>query len=614
MTDELLPYYQRELAFLRKSGQEFAEANPKIAARLRLDANLSDDPHVARMIEAFAYLNARTRLKLEDDFPEITEAMLGVLYPHYLQPIPSLAMVQLQLDRTQSELVAGQTIPQGTTLESEPSLNEGEPCRFRTCYDTTIWPIEVKGATFQGHPFSAPPHPATSQAVANLRIELQTTSAKVAFRKINLQMLRFYLAGQSQYNYDLYELLLNNSVGLLLAKGPDDPEPLLLRPSALRPVGFERDQGLLEYSPPSFPGYRLLTQYFDFPEKFLFVDVAGLTPRVLQRFDERLEIHILLNRHLPDLEKNVGRETFRLGCTPIVNLFRRRAEPIRLTQTETEYRIVPDARRPRSHEVHSVQRVVGTTPGGEQVEFSPFHSVRHSAGSRRGGAFWHARRQQAGYAGGKIDAGTEVYLTLVDLDFSPADWKEGTLDVETLCLNRDMPRWLPFGGGQPRMQFSDGFGLVRIHCLTRPTATLRPPLRHGATWRLISHLTLHHLSLLDTETGADALREILQLYDFRDSEETRAVIQSVLSVKNRRVVGRVGGDVAAGFCRGVEVRIKLAEENFSGSGVFLFASVLERFLGLYSSINSFTQTVALSNQREKAICRWPPRAGEKRLL
>jgi type VI secretion system protein ImpG len=135
MTDELLPYYQRELAFLRKSGQEFAEANPKIAARLRLDANLSDDPHVARMIEAFAYLNARTRLKLEDDFPEITEAMLGVLYPHYLQPVPSLAMVQLQLDRTQSELVAGQTIPQGTTLESEPSLNEGEPCRFRTCYD-----------------------------------------------------------------------------------------------------------------------------------------------------------------------------------------------------------------------------------------------------------------------------------------------------------------------------------------------------------------------------------------------------------------------------------------------------------------------------------------------
>jgi type VI secretion system lysozyme-like protein len=156
MTDELLPYYQRELAFLRKSGQEFAEANPKIAARLRLDANLSDDPHVARMIEAFAYLNARTRLKLEDDFPEITEAMLGVLYPHYLNPFPSLAIVQLALDRTQSELVAGQTIPRGTGIESEPSQSEGDPCRFRTCYDTTVWPFEIKGASFKGHPFTVP--------------------------------------------------------------------------------------------------------------------------------------------------------------------------------------------------------------------------------------------------------------------------------------------------------------------------------------------------------------------------------------------------------------------------------------------------------------------------
>jgi type VI secretion system protein ImpG len=614
MTDELLPYYQRELAFLRKSGQEFAEANPKIAARLRLDANLSDDPHVARMIEAFAYLNARTRLKLEDDFPEITEAMLGVLYPHYLNPIPSLAIVQLALDRTQSELVAGKTIPRGTGIESEPSQSEGDPCRFRTCYDTTVWPFEIKGAAFKGHPFTVPSHPSVGQAVADVRMELQTFSSKTAFRQMNLKALRFHLAGQSQYIYDLHELLLNNMVGILLATGPDDPEPIYLKPQLLRPVGFDRQQGLLDYPPQSFVGYRLLTEYFTFPEKFLFVELAGLMPRNLQRFGERMEIHFLLNRHLSDLEKNVNRETFRLGCTPMVNLFRRRAEPIRLTQTETEYRVVPDARRPRSHEVYSIERVVGTTAGGRQVEFSPFYSVRHATDTSEPRAFWYARRQQAGYAGGKVDSGTEVYLTLVDLDFSPSSWQEGTLDVETVCLNRDMPRWLPFGGGQPRLQFSEGAGLVRIQCLTRPTATLRPPLRHGTAWRLISHLSLNHLSLLDTEGGAEALREILQLYDFRDSDETRSIIKSILSVKSKRVVGRVGGEVAAGFCRGVEVNVKLAEENFAGSGVYLFASVLDRFFGLYSSINSFTRTVARSNQRERAICRWPPRAGERTLL
>src|SRR5690606_4242679 len=144
--------------------------------------------------------------------------------------------------------------------------------------------------------------------------ELQTYSSKAAFRQMNLQSLRFYLAGQSQFNHDLYELLLNNALGILLTSGPDDPSPVFLRPQALRPVGFDRQQGLLDYPPQSFPGYRLLSEYFVFPEKFLFVDLAGLTPRVLQRFDDRLEVHILLSRHLADLEKNVSRDTFRLGC------------------------------------------------------------------------------------------------------------------------------------------------------------------------------------------------------------------------------------------------------------------------------------------------------------
>jgi type VI secretion system protein ImpG len=520
----------------------------------------------------------------------------------------------LSLDRTQSELVAGQAIPRDTAIESEPSQNEGDPCRFRTCYDTTVWPIEVKAAAFKGHPFSVPSHPAVAKAVANLRIELQTFSPKTAFRQLNLQTLRFYLAGQSQYVYDLYELLLNNAVGLLLAGGPDDPEPVFLKPHQLRPVGFDRREGLVDYPPQSFLGYRLLSEYFTFPDKFLFVELAGLTPRNLQRLGDRMEIHVLLNRHLPDLEKNVNRETFRLGCTPMVNLFRRRAEPIRLTQTETEYRVIPDARRPRSHEVYAIERVVGMTAAGKSVEFAPFYSVRHAGDSAGSSTFWYAQRRKAGYAGGKVDAGTEVYLTLVDLDLSPAAWKEGTLDVETICLNRDMPRWLPFGGGHPRLQFAESAGLVKIQCLTRPTPTFRPPLRHGTAWRLISHLALNHLSLLSSPDGADALREILKLYDFRDSEETRSIIQSVLNIQSRRVVGRVGGEVSAGFCRGVEVQVELAEEHFSGSGVFLFASVLDRFFALYSSINSFTRTVARSNQRERAICRWPPRAGERVLL
>jgi type VI secretion system protein ImpG len=276
--------------------------------------------------------------------------------------------------------------------------------------------------------------------------------------------------------------------------------------------------------------------------------------------------------------------------------------------------VVPDARRPLAHEIYSIDRVVATSPDNKQIELHPFYSVRHAVEGRQQRAFWHATRRPAGYAAGQIDRGTEVFLSIVDLDFlpsAPADW---TLDVETTCLNRDLPRRLPFGGGQPRLQLSSGAPLSRVACLTPPTPTLRPLLQRGTLWRLISHLSLNHLSLVDSEHGADALREILKLYDFMDSAETRAMIEGVLSVRGQRVVGRVGGSVAAGFCRGFQVTVHFDEERFSGSGVYLFAAVLERFLGLYASLNSFSKMVATTNKREEAMCRWPPRAGEKILL
>jgi len=612
MTDELLPYYNRELAFLRQMGAEFAAAHPKIAGRLRMGPDVAEDPHVARMIEAFAYLNARTRHKLDDDFPEITEALLGVLYPHYLAPIPSMSIVQFQLDRAQSELTSGYLIDRRSTVETEPI--EGQPCRFRTCYDVRLWPLELTSASLKGQPFTAPSTRLTPNSLAVVRLELKCFSDKVTFEQVPLGSLRFYLAGQSQYVHDLYELLFCNVLGVVVAASPTDPEPVLLGKDCIRPVGFGRDEGMFDYSPRSFLGYRLLSEYFAFAEKFLFFDVGGLTPDVLGRIGSTLELFLLLDRYVPDLEKNVNRDTFQLGCTPMVNLFQQRAEPISLTHADTEYRVVPDARRPLAHEIYSVDRVVATSPDKEEVEFHPFYSIKHSRDTEQQRTFWHAQRRPAGYAGGHVDHGTEVFLSLVDLDFRPsipADW---TIDVQTTCLNRDLPHRLPFGGGQPHLQLSVGAPLAGITCLTPPTATLRPSLRHGTLWRLISHLSLNHLSLVDHVDGADSLREILKLYDLTDSAETRAMIDGVLSVRSRRVVGRAGWEVTSGFCRGLEVTLHFDEERFSGSGVFLFAAVLERFLGLYSSINSFTKTIATTSKREGVLHRWPPRSGEKVLL
>ncbi len=611
MSDELLSYYDRELSFIRRLGAEFAAAHPKIAGRLLLGEPGTEDPHVERLIEAFAYLNARTRHKLDDDFPEITEAMLGVLYPHYQLPIPSMAIVQFVLDRGQGELVGGYAIPRESALQADSP--DGEPCRFRTCYPVTLWPVEVVSATLAGRPFSAPPVPQAAEAVAVLRVQLKCYAKEVTFAQLAAKALRFYVKGQGQHVFALYELLLNNTLAIALAAGPRDPQPAVLGPQCVEPVGFDRDQGMLPYPARSFHGYRILTEYFTFPQKFLFFDLAGLGPKVLTA-GNTMEVFFYLNRSSQDLEQNVSADSFCLGCTPAVNLYRQRAEPILLSHTQAEYRVVPDARHPLAGEIYSVDRVTATSPENEQVEFQPFYSFKHAGARERQKAFWHATRRPAEQSGGKGDQGTEVYLSLVDLGFSPAAPADWTLNVETTCLDRDRPYRLPFGGEQPSLRLSQGAPLSALQCLTRPTATLRPALKRGALWRLISHLSLNHLSLADQEEGAEALREILKLYDFADSAETRAMIDGILSVRARRVVGRSPGEPRGGFCRGLEIGVHFDEERFAGSGVYLFAGVLERFLGLYCSVNSFSKLIATTKQREGELRRWPPRAGETVLL
>jgi type VI secretion system protein ImpG len=369
---------------------------------------------------------------------------------------------------------------------------------------------------------------------------------------------------------------------------------------------------MLPYSARSFLGYRLLTEFFAFPAKFLFFDVELPGPEFLGRQGREVEVYLYCRRSLPDLEFAVSADTFQLGCVPAVNLFPQRAEPIPLTHETSEFPVVADARRAKAVEVYSVDRVVAHSPAGEAVEYFPLYGATH-AGNRRE-TFWHAARRPTGpsTAGGPEST---VAISVVDLGLRtsvPADW---ALDVQTTCCNHDLPHRLP-AGNLSRLHFVDGGGPVGpVRLVTPPTRALRPPLRHGAAWRLVSHLTLNHLSIAGGAEGADALREILMLYDFADSAETRSMIEGVRAVSSRRVTGRVpGGRGRGAFCEGVEVSVQFDEGHFAGSGLFLFACVLERFLAMYCSVNAFSQLVATTIQRKEKLRTWRPRAGERVLL
>jgi type VI secretion system protein ImpG len=313
------------------------------------------------------------------------------------------------------------------------------------------------------------------------------------------------------------------------------------------------------------------------------------------------------------LEKSVTAQTFRLHCAPVANLFNQIAEPIRVTHLQPEYRVIPDTGRQSVLEVYSVDSVVAARPGeDETVEFQPFYSFKHAADRGEQQTFWYASRRASQR---KDDEGTEVYLSLVDLGFNPTLPAADTLTVHATCTNRDLPGRLPFGGSDSDFQLEAAGVFQGIRCLRKPTPTLRVPLRRGVQWRLISHLSLNFLSLVEGGNGAgpEAFREILKLYDFADSSVTRQQIAGISRLSAQRVLRPVGGG-QGGFVRGLEVSLELDESQFIGSGVFLFAAVLERFLGLYASMNSFSQLAARTRQREGVLKRWPPRAGEQILL
>ncbi|CAN5802768.1 type VI secretion system baseplate subunit TssF [soil metagenome] len=606
MRDDLLAYYNGELAFLRELGAEFAARYPRVAGRLQLEAGKCEDPHVERLLEGVALLTARVRQKLDDEFPEITEALLEVLNPQDLRPLPSMAIAQFSPGPDASKLAGGYTVPSGTKLTSEPV--EGAPCRFRTTYPTTLWPLTIAEARL--HPDRVVVSGKPSGAVALLRLELRASpGTEVAASGVD--RLRFYLNGDSPTVHALYEMLLCR-VCQVQARGRrpgGEEESLILGPEPIRPVGFAQDEGMVPYPARSFPGYRLLQEYFAFPEKFLFFDLVGLDRLAGREWVGPVEILIFLDG-VPRADLNVNAANFRLGCAPIVNLFPLTAEPISLDQARYEYRLVPDINRPLATEIYAIESVSSTSSFlGEPEPIEPFYALRRDDnGPGRSRLYWVAHRRPSRR---RNDEGLEVDISFVDPEFTPKRPADKTITVRSLCTNRDLPARLPFGGDQGNLQMEAPGPIGRVRCLSKPSPSLRPPLGRQAHWQLISHLSLNHLSIVDEEEGAEALRTILRLYDWADSAVTRQQIAGITRVSSRRVAARTGRTIGNAACLGIEVELEFDESHFVGSGALLFAGVLERFFGMYASINSFTRLVARSRQREGILKRWPPRGGER---
>ncbi|ROS00045.1 type VI secretion system protein ImpG [Sinobacterium caligoides] len=606
MTDKLLPYYEHELAFLQQTAGEFAQRHPSVASSLSLDSNTVDDPLVAKLLSGAAYLNARIQQRLDDDFPQITDALMGYLYPHYQRPIPSMGIVQFTpLDDLQQSHI----VKSGTVLETEAI--KGHHCQFTTGYDAHIEPFKVVAASLQPRPFIAPGSDQVIGANAVLQLSLKTLSDECLLSDEITQRLRFHLAGQVNHVVSIYDLILTKSVTIILASSENDPDPIFLDRENIQQVGFDSDDGLLPYPDNVLSGYRLLTEYFCFTERFLFFDIIGIKEKITEKYTNNLNIYIYLDESIPELESQVDSSFFALNCAPIINLFEQSADPISLKHDQYSYELTADVRRKESLEIYSINAVSASNNQGTTTEYSPFYGITHTQSSQH--TFWHAERKEVYEGDHGNELATDMNINFVDLDFNPHHSHDQVIATSITCFNRNLAKKLPNSAGQPYLSIVDDDAPTQsIHCVSCLTPTIRPSSGKRSLWRLYSHLNLNHLSISDS--SGESLKEILRLYNFKDTASTRNQIESIQKIRTRAITAPITTHSTTAMCRGTEVTITLNKQMLAGTSPLIFATVIERFLGLYCSINSFIQLSVKFSDSDKELKRWPPRAGDKALL
>ena len=629
MDPRLLEYYNRELRFVREMGGEFARDFPKIAGRLGLETFECADPYVERLLEGFAFLAARVQLKIDAEFPAFTQHLLEMVYPHYLAPTPSMAVVELQPDMDEGALAEGFDIPRDTVLRGTLGKGEQTPCEYRTGHEVRLWPLEVTEANYFSHtgPIAQADLAVLKRSKAGIRMRLRSTAnltfAQIAPDRPERFRLVVFLQGADQLPFELYAHLLSNTVGVLV-QPVTRPVPWIevLPKSSISPLGFAEDEALLPHVPNSFQGYRNLHEYFAFPQRFLFVAVDGLGPALQRLAAPEVDLILLLGQPAPSLEGVLDAGNFRLHCTPAINLFPKRFDRIHLNDVGPDYHVVPDRTRPMDFEVYRVDGVTGYGAGTTEArEFRPFYAPAHRDQRGQSPAYYSvhrvprrpsSRQQRQGHRSSYV--GSEVFVNLSDAARAPWSADLRQLAVTGLCTNRDLPLSMPVGAGKTDFTLESGAPVQAVRVRAGPTPPRPSPAHGDAAWRLIDHLSLNYLSIADTDggKGAAALRELLTLYGDLASANVRKQVEGIRHVSSRPVVRRLPGVRPVTYARGLEITVDCDETAFEGSGAFLLGAVLERFFARYCTINGFTETVLRSDRGE--LMRWPATIGRRPTL
>jgi type VI secretion system protein ImpG len=621
MDPRLLRYYNQELQHVRETGAEFAAAYPKIAGRLGMDGMECADPYVERLLEGFAFLSARVQMKMDAQHPVFTQHLLQMLYPQYLAPVPSMTVVEMSPDSGESLPGEGHLVSRGTALRSQIGFGERTACEYRTAHPVNLLPLSLDEARYLSSPaaiaaagLNVPPG-SSARAALRLRFKL---SAGVQLDALAFDELPVFFAGAGDLASLLYEQVLGNGTGFSVVAGDSVRHT---GQAAIEPRGFTDAEALLPVSDRSFSGYRLLQEYFACPQRFQFAAFTGLRRLLPRSSATAFDIVVWLDRSVARLDKAVDASYLRLFCTPAINLFPRRSDRIHLRDGAAEYHVLADRTRPMDFEIYGVEDVQGFGDSQEpEQSFFPFYGGNARTWHQPASAFYTLRREpraasqrqrrdgpRSSYVGG------EVFLSLVDGREAPYASSLRQLGMRLLCSNRDLPLHMPVGKGSTDLMLDTDAPVRSIRCVAGPTRPRAAMAEGQAAWKLVSHLQLNYLSLLEHDDGAAALREMLLLYSDEYDAASRRLVEGLREVRSAPIVRRlpIAGPVTYG--RGLEIRLTCEDQAFEGTGAFLFGSVMQNFFARYVSLNSFTETVLHTLERNE-VARWTARSGTRPIL
>lgn len=612
--NDLLKHFDEELVLFKLYARQYAEKYPKTAGKLFIAGESTEDPHVERLIQSFALLTARVAKRLDNDYPKFTESMLECVYPHYLRPLPSASIAQIG-NRAASEPCATITAyERGTMLHSAPV--QGVICQFQTVYDVTLAPVVIAKAEFA--PFLSAPRSVRlpRNVTSAISIVIESTDDGFDFSHGKLARLRVFVDGEPSLRAALIDTLFIRSATAYV-QANDSAGWLPLERIPLRLAGLaDDDDAMIPFTARSHPAFRLLTEYFSYPEKFNFIDIdlAALAP-LLPPACRRVTLQLALSGLLSDsnearLLASLSSKNLLLGCTPVINLFDKRGVPVQLSHTSADYPLVADATHASAYEIHTVDavRLVRDAAQGNAVtEFTPLYAVRHGEHAGGGkGNYWLTRRDEAL---AEISPGHEMRIALVDAAFKAGASSNATLTTELSCTNRDLPCSLRYGQAAGDLTADAVPPELPIRLLRKPTPPYRFDSGKGAHWRLISHLALNYSTL--TNAGLADFQKMLMLYDLPRSATSQRQIGGIVGLEHGTVRAWIRTLPVSSLMPGIGIRMTVDEQAFVGSGLYIFAQVMDRYFALNSQLNCFTQLEIVSEQTGEEILKCQPRSAEK---